>query len=257
MLRSSDGQAPTPHPCALAGAVGPGDLRGRCLRGGRQHAAERRLDVRRKHPLADRDVDEGHHVATPKKRRRVYIVKSGDTLSAIADKTGVSLATIQRLNPKLDADTLHAGQHVRLRGDGRASASSAAAVLAAAVAARPRAPGAARRAAPPAIRAPAAILVEPATGDVVYQRNATRPRADRVDDEADDGLLTLENAKLVTDHARGALPRAAGRVGHRAARRRAPDRRRPAARRAARQRQRRRGHAGGAHRRLAEGLRAR
>jgi LysM repeat protein len=50
----------------------------------------------------------------PKKHRRVYIVKSGDTLSAISIKTGVSLTTIQRLNPKLDADTLHAGQHVRL-----------------------------------------------------------------------------------------------------------------------------------------------
>ncbi|HEY7618916.1 MAG TPA: LysM domain-containing protein [Solirubrobacteraceae bacterium] len=50
----------------------------------------------------------------PKKHRRVYIVKSGDTLSAISLKTGVSLATIQRLNPKLDADTLHAGQRVRL-----------------------------------------------------------------------------------------------------------------------------------------------
>jgi LysM repeat protein len=49
-----------------------------------------------------------------RKRRRAYVVKSGDTLSAISVKTGVSLATIQRLNPKLDADTLHAGQRVRL-----------------------------------------------------------------------------------------------------------------------------------------------
>ena len=49
-----------------------------------------------------------------KKRRRVYTVKSGDTLSAISIKTGVSLTTIERLNPKLDADTLHAGQKVRL-----------------------------------------------------------------------------------------------------------------------------------------------
>jgi LysM repeat protein len=48
------------------------------------------------------------------KRRRSYTVKSGDTLSAIAVKTGVSLDTIERLNPKLDADTLHAGQKVRL-----------------------------------------------------------------------------------------------------------------------------------------------
>jgi LysM repeat protein len=52
--------------------------------------------------------------AKARKRRRAYIVKSGDTLSAISIKTGVSLATIQRLNPKLDADTLHAGQRVRL-----------------------------------------------------------------------------------------------------------------------------------------------
>jgi LysM repeat protein len=48
------------------------------------------------------------------KRRRTYTVKAGDTLSAISIKTGVSLATIERLNPKLDADTLHAGQKVRL-----------------------------------------------------------------------------------------------------------------------------------------------
>ena len=48
------------------------------------------------------------------KRRRAYVVKSGDTLSAISIKTGVPLATIQRLNPKLEADTLHAGQRVRL-----------------------------------------------------------------------------------------------------------------------------------------------
>ena len=49
-----------------------------------------------------------------RKRRRAYVVKSGDTLSAISIKTGVPLATIQRLNPKLEADTLHAGQRVRL-----------------------------------------------------------------------------------------------------------------------------------------------
>jgi LysM repeat protein len=48
------------------------------------------------------------------KRRRAYTVKGGDTLSAISIKTGVPLATIQRLNPKLEADTLHAGQRVRL-----------------------------------------------------------------------------------------------------------------------------------------------
>jgi LysM repeat protein len=48
------------------------------------------------------------------RRKRTYIVKSGDTLSAISIKTGVSLATLEQLNPKLDADTLHTGQKVRL-----------------------------------------------------------------------------------------------------------------------------------------------
>ncbi|HSS57975.1 MAG TPA: LysM domain-containing protein [Solirubrobacteraceae bacterium] len=52
--------------------------------------------------------------AKSRKHRRAYIVKSGDTLSAISIKTGVSMLTIHRLNPKIQADTLHAGQRVRL-----------------------------------------------------------------------------------------------------------------------------------------------
>jgi LysM repeat protein len=52
--------------------------------------------------------------AKARKRRRAYVVKAGDTLSGISIKTGVSMTTIQRLNPKLQADTLHAGQRVRL-----------------------------------------------------------------------------------------------------------------------------------------------
>jgi LysM repeat protein len=54
--------------------------------------------------------------AKTRKRRRAYVVKSGDTLSAISIKTGVSMTTIKRLNPKIQADTLHAGQRVRLSG---------------------------------------------------------------------------------------------------------------------------------------------
>jgi LysM repeat protein len=52
--------------------------------------------------------------AKGRKRRRTYVVKAGDTLSAISIKTGVSMTTIKRLNPKIQADTLHAGQRVRL-----------------------------------------------------------------------------------------------------------------------------------------------
>jgi LysM repeat protein len=49
-----------------------------------------------------------------KKTPKSYIVKQGDVLSAIAIKTGVSLDTLIRLNPKVDAQTLHAGQKLKL-----------------------------------------------------------------------------------------------------------------------------------------------
>jgi LysM repeat protein len=48
------------------------------------------------------------------RRRRTYTVKSGDTLSSIAVKTGVSLERIQQLNPKLDSNSLQTGQRVKL-----------------------------------------------------------------------------------------------------------------------------------------------
>jgi LysM repeat protein len=48
------------------------------------------------------------------KAKRAYIIKSGDTLSSIAEKTGVSLERIQQLNPKLDSNALQTGQRVKL-----------------------------------------------------------------------------------------------------------------------------------------------
>ena len=49
------------------------------------------------------------------RRKRTYRVKSGDTLSAIAAKTGVSLRQIQRLNPSLDSQSLQTGEKIKLR----------------------------------------------------------------------------------------------------------------------------------------------
>lgn len=46
--------------------------------------------------------------------RRSYTVQPGDTLSAIAEETGVPLEEIERLNPEVDAQTLHAGQKIKL-----------------------------------------------------------------------------------------------------------------------------------------------
>jgi len=44
-----------------------------------------------------------------------YTVRSGDTLSEIALRTGVSVATIERLNPGIAANSLRVGQRLRLR----------------------------------------------------------------------------------------------------------------------------------------------
>ncbi|MEA2392126.1 MAG: hypothetical protein QOJ82_17, partial [Solirubrobacteraceae bacterium] len=57
-----------------------------------------------------------------------------------------------------------------------------------------RPPGAS--AAPPAIHAPAAILVEPATGDVVFQRQASAERPVASTTKLMTALLTLERARL-------------------------------------------------------------
>jgi len=49
-----------------------------------------------------------------KRRRKTYVVKRGDTPSGIAAKTGISLETLQKLNPNLDPQALTVGQRLRL-----------------------------------------------------------------------------------------------------------------------------------------------
>jgi LysM repeat protein len=54
--------------------------------------------------------------ATPERKGpRRYRVKVGDTPSSIAEKTGVPLEDILRLNPDLDPQTIQVGQRIRLR----------------------------------------------------------------------------------------------------------------------------------------------
>jgi LysM repeat protein len=45
----------------------------------------------------------------------VYVVKQGDTLAGIAQKTGVTVERLQELNPGLDQFSLVAGQRIKLR----------------------------------------------------------------------------------------------------------------------------------------------
>jgi LysM repeat protein len=53
--------------------------------------------------------------SSSKRKRKTYVVKPGDTPSAIAEKTGVPLAEIERLNPDLDPQLLAPGTKIKLR----------------------------------------------------------------------------------------------------------------------------------------------
>ena len=49
----------------------------------------------------------------------LYLVKPGDILSRVAEKTGVPVSRIEQLNPKVDANSLHPGQRLRLTARAR------------------------------------------------------------------------------------------------------------------------------------------
>jgi LysM repeat protein len=46
---------------------------------------------------------------------KVYVIENEDTLTAIAHKTGVPVATIERLNPQVDPLSLISGETLKLR----------------------------------------------------------------------------------------------------------------------------------------------
>lgn len=49
-----------------------------------------------------------------KKAKTSYTVKPGDSLSAIAAKTGTDVGSLQEANPDVDAAALHPGQKLKL-----------------------------------------------------------------------------------------------------------------------------------------------
>ncbi len=51
----------------------------------------------------------------PRRTPASYTVKTGDTLGAIAEQTGVSVERLQELNPELDPQALVSGQRIKLR----------------------------------------------------------------------------------------------------------------------------------------------
>src|SRR4051794_17176619 len=51
----------------------------------------------------------------PASRAATYTVQSGDFLSTVAEKTGVSVDRLRQLNPGLNANAMHVGQKIRLK----------------------------------------------------------------------------------------------------------------------------------------------
>ena len=68
-----------------------------------------------------------HHRAPPRHGHRsvlsvhapphkvYYVIQSGDSLSTISVKTGVSVPTLEALNPAINPNALQTGQRLRLR----------------------------------------------------------------------------------------------------------------------------------------------
>ena len=75
--------------------------------GGGEHA---RPDQR----TADGDAD-ARRASASARARAATASRTGDTPSSIAEKTGVPLEQILRLNPDLDPQTLAPGQRIKLR----------------------------------------------------------------------------------------------------------------------------------------------
>ncbi len=59
--------------------------------------------------------DNQHVSKRHRTKAKVYVVKSGDTLTAIAHTTGVPVAQILALNPEVDPQILIAGQTLKLK----------------------------------------------------------------------------------------------------------------------------------------------
>jgi LysM repeat protein len=50
-----------------------------------------------------------------KEAPKAYVIENGDTLTAIAHKTGVPVGQIERLNPEVDPQILISGEKLKLR----------------------------------------------------------------------------------------------------------------------------------------------
>ena len=76
--------------------------------------------VKHHHPtpaplVAPRPAQTKANAHTTVTKSKFYVVRQNDTLSKISARTGVSLSTIESLNPSVNPDSLHPAQRLRLR----------------------------------------------------------------------------------------------------------------------------------------------
>ena len=62
-----------------------------------------------------RAIPPSPQVSTTANKREYWTVRAGDTFGVISTKTGVSVARIQRLNPKVTSTSLFIGEKVRIK----------------------------------------------------------------------------------------------------------------------------------------------
>ena len=74
---------------------------------------QRDLELAREKRRREKSTDRGE--GQGRLPQDVYVVKSGDTLGSIAEKTGVPVEKLQDLNPELDPQALVSGQKIKLR----------------------------------------------------------------------------------------------------------------------------------------------
>ena len=75
-------------------------------------SATRETPVREQSRSRSETVPRG---STPTTQRSAYVIKSGDTLSKIAARTGVDIEQLLTLNPSVDPQGLVTGQRIKLR----------------------------------------------------------------------------------------------------------------------------------------------
>jgi LysM repeat protein len=74
-----------------------------------QRDLELAKEKRRRQKTEQREEGQG------KVSTEIYVVKTGDTLGSIAEKTGIPVEKLQELNPELDPQALVSGQKIKLR----------------------------------------------------------------------------------------------------------------------------------------------